>query len=78
MLWVSCDNQKGLNSYDSRTEKFTCYVRNQAIDKSLLVMYQSSDGLLWFGGWDGLTVYDKKKGTFTRYHKGQAGANNFV
>jgi ligand-binding sensor domain-containing protein/signal transduction histidine kinase/ActR/RegA family two-component response regulator len=75
LIWVGTD--KGLNSFNKETGKFTQYKHNPNDSNSLSnnniwTVFVSKNGLIWIGTDDGLNCYDKKTNKFTCY-KNQPG-----
>jgi len=73
-LWIVLLN-KGLNTFDLKTEQFSRYVHNPANSNSLSndnvnprAICEDADGNMWvgtFGG--GINKFDRTEGQFTRY-----------
>lgn len=61
-LWISTNN--GLSCFDPETERFSNYTREDGLPGNQFywnAYYKSGDGLLWFGGVDGLVAIDPKR-----------------
>ena len=79
-LWIGTgnpfvgNNDGGLNRFDRKTGKFTCFMHDPADPNSLInnkvrSIFEDSRGTFWIGaaGTDGLLTMDRAKGTFIRH-----------
>ena len=78
-LWMS--TEEGLNSFDSKTEKFEYFLPAAELldgDKELYskVVYEDTQHNLWVGGIRGLYLFDRYKKVFTRYQHSAADATS--
>ncbi len=78
IIWIGSD--KGLNKFDSITEKFTLYTENHGLPSNdILSIQEDANGLFWLGTTAGLVRFDDKNQTFTTFTtKDGISSNNFV
>jgi ligand-binding sensor domain-containing protein/signal transduction histidine kinase len=70
-LWIGT-RQGGLNRYDPRSEQFVIYRHDKEnpssiSDDHINVLYLDNNDNLWIGTEQGLDVYNRNSGVFTRY-----------
>lgn len=72
-LWIGT-NDGGLNKYDPKTDRFTCFKNNPSDKNSILsntvfFIVQDDDKSLWLSTSNGINKYDKITGVFKSYIK---------
>jgi signal transduction histidine kinase/ligand-binding sensor domain-containing protein len=65
-LWVGTQGG-GLNRFDSATGHFSSYLTDPS-NSDVYVLFEDRAGMLWIGGYDGLTRLDPGTGQVTAYH----------
>jgi len=67
MLWIGTNNG-GLNSFDTKTEKFTSYLDRKAGLTCVTNIYEDSQNRMWAGTYlSGLFLFDRETGNKKRY-----------
>lgn len=69
MMWVGTD--QGVRTFDGyrfKTYRNDAYSPGILPNNYVLQITEAPDDQLWFGTYDGLTCFDRRKGTFKSYH----------
>ncbi len=82
MLWIGTDGG-GVNELNPETKTFTNYIDDSSSTKVIsggrvISIFESHNGLMWFGTTNGLNSYDRKTGKITVYNKDNGLSSNII